>query len=95
MKINHETKIEISIVTDFIAQSLENQIIIEKIVKVKDILDFIDVLEKEGNIKISIYENSFLASFCESIICVKLLNSSISWDDIISYKNIYSYYERM
>ena len=95
MKINHETKLEISIVTDFISQSLENQIIIEKIVKVKDILDFIDALEKEDNIKVSIYQNSFLASFCESIVCVKILNSLISWDDIISYKSIYNYYERM
>tara|TARA_B100001063_G_C16456749_1_gene401000 strand:- start:315 stop:602 length:288 start_codon:yes stop_codon:yes gene_type:complete len=95
MKINHETKIEISIVTDFIAKSLENQIIIKRLVRIKDILNFINELEKENDIKTSIYENSFLACFCESIVCVKLLDTSISWDDIVSYKNIYSYYERM
>ena len=95
MKINHETKIEISIVTDFITQSLENQIIIKKSVRIREVLDFIDSLEKERDIKTSVYENSFLASFYESIISVNLINSSISWDDIISYKNIYNYYERM
>ena len=95
MKINHETKIEISIVTDFITQSLENQIIIKKSVKIREVLNFIDSLEKEKDIKTSIYENSFLACFYESIISVNLLSTSISWDDIISYKNIYNYYERM
>ena len=95
MKINHETKIEISIVTDFISQSLENQIIIKKSVRIKDVLNFIDAIEEEDNIKTSVYKNLFLASFCESIICVKILNSLISWDDIIEYKNIYNYYERM
>lgn len=95
MKINHETKIEISIVTDFISQSLENQIIIKKFVKINDVLNFIDALEKESNIKTSVYKNSFLASFCESIISIEILNSLISWNDIFSYKNVYSYYERM
>ncbi|MAJ90047.1 MAG: hypothetical protein CMD08_02085 [Flavobacteriales bacterium] len=95
MEINHETRIDISIVTDFITCSLENEIIIKKSVKVKDVLKFIDALEETKNIKTSIYKNSFLASFCESIVCVNILNSSISWDDIISYKNIYSYYEFM
>ena len=95
MKINHETMIEVSIVTDFISRSLEDQIIIKRFVRIEDILSFISGLEKESDIKTSIYENSFLAYFCESIICVKLLNASISWDDIISYKNIHSYYERM
>ena len=95
MKINHETKIKISIVTDFITRSLENQIIIEKSVRIKDILNFINLIEKEDNIKTSVYENSFLASFCESIVCIKILNSSISWAEVIEYKNMYNYYERM
>ena len=95
MKINHETKIKISIVTDFITRSLENQTIIEKTVRIKDILNFINSVAEEDNIKTSVYKNSFLASFCESIICIKILSSSISWADIIEYNNIHNYYERM
>lgn len=95
MKINHETKLDISIVTDFVTHSLESEVILKKRVKIKDILKFIDTLEETENVKTSIYENSFTASFYESIICVNILNSKISWEDIFSYKNIYNYYERI
>lgn len=95
MKIDHETNIEISIVTDFITCKLENEIFYRLKVKIKDILRFFEILEEMNIIKTSIYRNSFLASFYENIICINILNSKISWDDIITYKNMYNYYEKM
>ena len=95
MKIDHETSLEISIVTDFITCQLENEIFYNLNVKIKDILKFFEVLEENDSIKTSVYKNSFLASFCESIVCINILNSKISWDDIITYRNIYNYYEKM
>ena len=95
MKINHETKVKLSIVTDFNETSLEKEIIHEARLKVNEIIDFINQLEKTDNVKTSIYENSFTASFGESIVCLNILDSFIDWDDIITYKNIYDYYERM
>ena len=95
MKINHETKIKASVVTDFNKASLEQEIIYEVSVKIKEIIDFINHLEKNEKIETSIYENSFTASFGESIVCVNILDPFVSWDDILTYKNIYDYYERM
>ena len=95
MKINHKTKVKVSIVTDFNETSLEKEIIHEASLKVEEIIDFIDQLEKTKNVKTSIYENSFTASFGESIVCINILSHFIAWDDIITYKNIYNYYERM
>ena len=95
MKINHETKVKLSIVTDFNESSLEKEIIHEVSLKVKEIIDFVNQLEKTENVKTSIYENSFTASFGESIVWLNILDNFIDWDDIITYKNIYDYYERM
>ena len=95
MKINHETKVNLSIVTDFNENYLEKEIIHEVKLKVKEIIEFIDQLEKTESVETSIYENSFIASFGESIICLNILSNFICWDDIITYKNIYNYYERM
>ena len=95
MKINHETKVKLSIVTDFNEVSLEKEIIHETRLKVREIIDFINQLEKTEKVKTSIYENSFTASFGESIVCLSILDNFIDWDDIITYKNIYEYYERM
>ncbi len=95
MKINHETKIKVSVITDFNETSLEQEIVHEERIKVKKIIDFIENLEKSDRIKTSVYENSFTAIFDKSIVCVNILNPFISWDDIITYKNMYNYYERM
>ena len=95
MKINHATKVKLSIVTDFNEACLEKEIIHETILKVNEIIDFINQLEKTEKVKTSVYENSFTASFGESIICLNILDNFIDWDDIITYKNIYDYYERM
>jgi len=95
MKINHETKIEISVATDFNKSSLEQEVFFKENLKVKEIINFIDQIEDDKDLKISIYEKSFVAILDESIFCVSILNPFINWEDIITYKNIYSYYERM
>ena len=95
MKINHETKLLLSIITDFNSTSLEKELIYESKIKVVEIIDFLDQLEKSDRVSTSVYENSFTVSFEKNIVCVNILHPTISWDDIITYKNIYNYYERM
>lgn len=95
MKINHETKIRISIVTDFNLISLDQEIVHEEKIKIKEIIAFIDQTEKTKGVATSFYENSFTASFDKSIICLNILDPFVSWDDIMTYKNIHDYYERM
>ena len=95
MKINHETKVEISFASDFNKSCLDQEIFYEENIKVKDIIDFIEQIERSNDLKTSIYEKSFVTILDESIFCVSILNPHISWEDIITYKNMYSYYERM
>jgi len=94
MKINHETNLKISIVTDLKSVSLEQEIINEACVKAKEIISFIDQIEKTQEVKTLFYENSFTVCFNESIICLNILNPLVSWKDIIMYKDMYNYYER-
>ena len=95
MKINHETNIEISVATDFNKSSLEQEIFFKENIKVKEIIEFIDQIEESNDLKISIYKKSFIATLDKSIFCINILNQHISWEDIVTYKNVYKYYERM
>ncbi|NDG53529.1 MAG: hypothetical protein EBY39_10990, partial [Flavobacteriia bacterium] len=63
MKIDHETSLEISVVTDFVTCNLEKEVFGKLKVKIKDIIKFFDILEEANVVKTSIYKNSFLASF--------------------------------
>lgn len=95
MNINHETKIKVSIITDLCLSSLDQEIFSREKIRVGEIISFIEQVEKFKDAKTSFYENYFTATFNKSIICLKIVDPFVSWSDIITYKNIYNYYERM
>ena len=95
MKLDYETKIKIRVITDFVDVSLNSKAVEETIVKVKEVISFIDFVMSTYDTNIELCNKSLTLSFDKSLISLVIISPNINWKNIYIFKNVYEFYEKI